>query len=68
METAILIMFWLLTCALCVGGGYFYAVKNVKHRKPLPKETALSGDEERKAKRIADELSNFYKYDGTEQG
>ena len=66
MLTAILIMLWLLTCAMCAVCGYFYAIKT-KRNKP-PKTNTLSEEEIKKQKRVEVELSNFYKYDGTEQG
>ncbi len=61
-------MLWLLTCALCAIGGYFYAVKDKRHIKLPPMAEPLTAEEERKAEKIKAELSNFYKYDGSEQG
>ena len=66
MLTAILIMLWLLTCATCAVCGYFCAIN--KRKSEPPKANVLSEEEAKKQKRAADELSNFYKYDGTEQG
>ena len=66
MEAAILIMLWLLTCTLCAVGGYFYAI-NKKKGEPLNANT-LNADEVKKQEKAAAELSNIYKYDGTEQG
>ena len=68
MESAILIMLWLLTCTLCAVGGYFYAVKSNKHSESAPITVTFSDDEIKKQEKAAAELSNFYKYDGTEQG
>lgn len=68
MLTAIIIMLWLLTSALCAVGGYFYAMKDKKHNKLSQKTNNLSEEDAKKQKRASDELSNFYKYDGTEQG
>lgn len=61
-------MLWLLTCALCAVGGFFYALKDGKNIKSPPKVQALTAEEERKADKVKAELSNFYTYDGTEQG
>jgi len=68
METLILIMLWLLTCALCAISGYFYALKDKKHIKLQQVADPLTAEEARKADKVKAELSNFYKYDGSEQG
>ena len=68
METLILIMLWLLTCALCAICSYFYALKDKKHIKLPPMAQPLTAEEARKADKVKAELSNFYAYDGSEQG
>ena len=68
MISVILIMLWLLTCTLCAVGGYFYALKDKKHTKPPPGVNTLSAEEEKKESKTKAELSNFYTYDGSEQG
>lgn len=61
----ILVMLWLVSCALSTAAGFFIG-KNYKKPKPI-REPELSEAEKRQIEREQKELENFFLYDGTEQ-
>lgn len=65
MITAILIMFWLVTCLFCAAAGFLIGKNRKKQNNPaLPEPTA---EERKRFAREMREMENFFKYDGTEQ-
>lgn len=61
----ILVMLWLVSCALCTAAGFFVG-QNYKKPKPI-KEPELTEAEKRRIERERKELENFFLYDGSEQ-
>lgn len=65
MITAILIMLWLLSCALCAGAGYLAGGRNKKPKTVAPPQP--SEQERKRFEREMREMENFFTYDGSEQ-
>lgn len=65
MITAILIMIWTVTCALCAIAGFYIGKKSRKPKAAAPIE--LSELEQSRYKRELAEMENFFSYDGSEQ-
>lgn len=65
MITAILIMLWLISCAVCAALGV-YIGRSRKPQRPVVKAEP-SEEEKRQLERELREIENFFKYDGTEQ-
>lgn len=61
----ILVILWLVSCALCTAAGFFLG-KNYKKPKPIT-EPELTEAEKRRLERERKELENFFLYDGSEQ-
>ena len=63
----ILLTLWLMICAVCGFIGFFIGVKKIPESKPKPPPEPLTEEQERQVKRLAREIDNFYRYDGTKQ-
>lgn len=60
-----LIMLWLISCALCAGIGFFIG-QRCKRLKPVA-AAVPTPEEKRRAEQEMLELQNFFDYDGSEQ-
>jgi hypothetical protein len=65
MITAILIMLWLWSCAVCVIAGYLAGKRNKKSKTVAPPQP--SEQERKRFEREMREMENFFAYDGSEQ-
>ncbi len=63
LEIVILLVLWLMSCAISAGIGFFYGGGKRKKIKPA----ALTREQKRQAEQAARELKNFWEYTGEEQ-
>lgn len=66
-EILILLTIWLIACAVCFAIGFFVALKYKDMSKAKKPTEPITEQQIREAEKIARELDNFYRYDGTKQ-
>lgn len=65
MITAILMILWLTSCALCTGAGFWLGRRSRRPKAAAQREP--SAQERRRFERELREMENFFAYDGSEQ-
>ena len=66
-EILILLSIWLIACAVCFAIGFFVAYKYKDINKTKKSAEPITEQQIKEAEKIARELDNFYRYDGTKQ-
>ena len=66
-EMLILLSIWLIACAVCFAIGFFVACKYKDINKTKKSAEPITEQQIKEAEKIARELDNFYRYDGTKQ-
>ena len=66
-DILILISLWLMICVVCAFIGFFVGFKKRPKAEAKPPPEPLTEEQRRQAERFANEIKNFYGYDGTQQ-